>query len=246
MNDAEPLSPIRAGWRLTTTAPGDGVARRHLPQAVVGKPWRTSFLDISMQLLAFFVLLQTLSVPNPERRQAVLASLEKTFDRPPIGEIANAASQEGAVVGATLARRLATVFANYIPLEQVEVSRRGDTLIFALPQASLFLPGDNRPMPRVEPLIGDIATALAEAPAGWRFDLDALVGGREAPDGEAAMRAAALARALAAAGAPATSLAAGIASDEPARVRLLFHVRSADAPVVTFGEAPPAGAAPRP
>jgi hypothetical protein len=100
-------------------------------------------------------------------------------------------------------------------------------------EGDLFTPGGADIRPARDELLNRAVDALRSPPPGRQVDLDALITLGTAPAtadpaGMAAARAAGLARALVAHGAPAGRLAVGLDRGRAGQVRFLFTVRPED------------------
>ncbi len=113
-----------------------------------------SFTSFSIILLAFFIFLDSITVPNQIRRSNVLDSLETSFltsrleeqEKPSFG-IEEAAQQSA-----------------------FEVVRKDDSFIITMPGASLFESGDDSLKPDVVPTLKGIAARVAEHDLSVRIE----------------------------------------------------------------------------
>jgi len=203
------------------------------------------FLALYLLLLAFFIMLNALSTLETRRASAVMDSLTTTFRAGP-----GAASTQGGpqapntVPGPGRAAEAFTaviqdLFEGTIPSARVQQLLPGVALTLVVRTDSLFATGAARIRPAHVDLLDGIVAALAQAPAGARFELTALIqteGGavgldqaeaRPLPVGSEALafrRATELARQMGARGAEPGTVVTGLATGDDAWMRLSFAV----------------------
>lgn len=191
----------------------------------------SQLLPLYLLLLAFFILLVSLSSSHSVRSKAVMDSLTSTFSAMmPAAPAGDPAAQDG---GLALARsfqsEVGAVFSAQIPAAKVKVLKPGRLMEASFLADELFFPGTAELRPGQGPLLDRLAAALAAHPAGLRYEMDFILGvrGGEAmpvAEGLQAARAGALARAMQQHGAPPGSLMVGLAKGDPDRARMEFRV----------------------
>jgi hypothetical protein len=184
-------------------------------------------LSLYLLLLAFFVVLNTISNVEVSRSMAVTGSLNETFaaDGRPADKSSALVSRQGDVLaGAAFLSRLGNLIKTELDFAQIEDVLPGRLMAVTMSADSLFIPGREAINPLLRPVIDRVAKALINPLPGVRYDVDILVG-KSATDELVLGRSAFLAKVFAAAGSPARSIAAGTEQDSPGRLRLLFHVR---------------------
>ncbi|MBI3451781.1 MAG: hypothetical protein HY057_02910 [Rhodospirillales bacterium] len=197
------------------------------PSAEVATP---TLLGLYMLLLAFFILLVSMSTRVEHRANAVIEAVGTTFNSRPATGDGRAAMVVPAGEAATLGflPEAGRLVAAAIPLARVDQLREGRHLRLSVPASELFASGAATLLPEAETLLRQIAALLAGRPAGMRFDVEFLAGRDKDGDlAAAASRAAAVVRALQATGAPADSLAAGIVDGDGRTAIFSFFVREA-------------------
>ncbi|WP_051340815.1 hypothetical protein [Azospirillum halopraeferens] len=191
------------------------------------------YLSLFLLLLAFFIVLNAISVDNVHRARAVLKSVEQSFTidprllfgRDPV------ASRAGTVLAVQRLNTLGDLFATAVAVDKVEVVAPGRHLEVRLPADGLFLPGTARLRPDRAGLLDRVAAALMQPLPGERIEAEFLVA--LSPDTPSQPpgpvdRAGALARDLVERGAPASAIGIGIERGAPGTARFVFSIRSAE------------------
>jgi hypothetical protein len=184
-------------------------------------------LSLYLLLLAFFVVLNTISNVEVTRLQAVTGSLNETFsvDGKPADKSVKLISSQGNLFSdSVFLTRIGDLIRTELAFAEIEDVLPGRLMAVAMPADSLFIPGQEAINPLRRPTIDRVAKALINPSPGVRYDVDILVGNSTADD-LVIGRSAYLAKVFTAAGTPARSVAAGIEQDSPGQLRLLFHVR---------------------
>ena len=212
-------------------------------------PSATVFVALYLLLLAFFILLNTLSKSTDSKTKELLESLDSTFVSS--GKPSSMPTVFSTLIGDVPApvqrhREIATLIATGIPLAQIKIVKPGKLMEASFPTRSLFVGRSARIQPGNKALIERLATSLYGAPAGLRYDMEIEIGSawikpKDLVEHQALSiaQAGAVARELARAGVPQGTVAAGIKFSDPERVRLVFHVRPEDEPAAIFRAAGP-------
>ena len=184
-------------------------------------------LSLYLLLLAFFVVLNTISNVEVTRLQAVSGSLNETFaaEGKPTPKTVKLVSSAGNIFSDTaFLSRVGNLIGTELALATVEEILPGRLMEVTMSADSLYIQGREAINPLRRSIVDRVAKALINPSPGVRYDVDILVGD-SATDGLAVGRSAFLANAFALAGSPARSIAAGIEQGAPGQLRLLFHVR---------------------
>lgn len=184
-------------------------------------------LSLYLLLLAFFVVLNSISNQETARAKAVTGSLNETFaaEGRASDKTARLISSQGNVLGdAAFLSQVGKLIKTEFAFANVEDVVPGRLMAVTMPADSLFIPGREAIDPLHRPIIDRIAKALISPSQGVRYDVDILVG-KSISDDLVLGRSSLLASVFAGAGTPARSIAAGIEQDSPGQLRLLFHVR---------------------
>lgn len=197
------------------------------------------FLSLYLLLLAFFIVLNSLSTFETVRAGAVMESLSTTFQGQGVpGAVSTFTGTEGSVVADARAfqREITDIFQTELPVAEIRVTEPGRSMEAEFRADALFDDGAvemRRPHWR---LADRLAAALTSAPAGLAYEMefrhgsdydsirtragDSLAGADVLP----AARGAAFARFMVGRGTPPRSLGVGIEAGRSDRVRLVFRL----------------------
>ena len=212
-----------------------------------------ALLSLYLLLLAFFILLQSISSFEDERSAQVVEGVNRSFPSflksGTVGGDGIAAG--GLAVGADASTRLGTLFQQYFALEPVDQAVRADVYRVDLPVAFLFVGEGDDLSPRGLQFFKPFAEILRTPPSGYRFDLEILLGNNGADDLAAAraglqtpamLRMGRLAEALIEAGLPPVRVSVGFMPGPSDRIGFFVYQRPAGAANVTFAaDAVPGG-----
>ncbi len=204
------------------------------------------FLGLFLLILAFFILLVSISTLEKVKSKAVLDSLNSTFSSilPPSSSLTVFKDEEGEITaGELFQQEITDIFTSTIEVAKVEIVHPGRLMRIRIPSDSLFFIGESKIRTSRFPLLDRIVAALSRRPAGVRYDMEFVIGG-EYVDGRSLpiadtleiSRAAVFARDLMARGAPADSISIGMKPGNPAEVVIWFYVRPADESRLKFRE----------
>lgn len=203
-----------------------------------------ALLSLYLLLLAFFILLNSISQPERTRTEAAIGSLDATFSgKKPISTTLESVSTGSATSAQpdTFQIKLLQLFQIELPLARYQLVERGSVMRIVVPTDSLFERNgvDIRPS-RISVLDG-IAEALQSDIETVRREVEFMIGaGSTLPSIEATAgqlqvnRAGAFARALVKRGVPQTEIRTGLFPGDSAQVRLTFYVRAEDRAVIDF------------
>lgn len=201
-------------------------------------PSNVAFLSLYLLLLAFFILLNTLSQTEKSRMEAALGSIDATFRSEVETKLQSrtATSTPGPVIGLdSLQAELRHLFEAVLPVGQFRIIEKGNLIQIVTRSDLIFVP--DRPALRTTRtnLMEGIAAGLTQTGDGARYEVEFQIGtGPALPKTGAAgrslsvMRAGAFARDLRARGLPKRMIAAGISPGNPDTVRITFFRRGAD------------------
>ncbi len=201
------------------------------------------FLALYLLILAFFIVLQSISQREEVRSAAALNSLTATFRAQAL--IAREAPQFTSSLAPhdpieAFQREVRAVFARELPIARFRVLQLGNVMRVTVPVDDLFAPGEAALRPALAGLMEPIADALGRQAPGRRFEVEFIVGaGRALPPvgsgaGLEVRRAGALVRDLRTRGVSARALAAGGAPRDATQVEMLFSARREDEAGATF------------
>ena len=210
-----------------------------MPRPLTDQPQLILALSLHLLLLAFFIALTHLSSGGEKgRADAVAGSLNAAFagaGRPADKPAIFTASLGNVLADPAPTDRIGALVRTELAFAAVRDIVPGALMEVIVDAGKLFHGDDIAIDPARRPFFERVAAALADPAPGVRYDLEIAIGTRvgptkdDAPARLAVSRVAQLAAVLTGAGAPARSVAAGIETGSPGRVRLLFHVRPAQA-----------------
>lgn len=218
------------------------------------------FLSLILLVLAFFIVLVSISQLDAERSARVIDSVAEVFAHDPQGppDSDRAPSSEGAQRGdvvdgedfeQSLKRLFATElalaeFASVVPGRVLEVTLKGDDLFYRQ-QARLRAAGSR--------MLDRLVTTVTLQPVSQRVEVAGLIGAQTSLEGDlpvtpsalAVRRAGALGAALVRSGLPRSQLSIGIRPDEEDSIVLVFSLVTAEGGLGMFPPLAGTGLGPR-
>ncbi len=208
------------------------------PAAGGGGQTVTLFLGLYLLVLAFFILLVSISTPEDIKAKAVMDSLTSEFTTiiPPSTDLSVFTSNEGEILaGKRFQSQINDVFATALQAVKIKVVQPGRLMRVELTSRSLFLDGGASIRPGQYPLLDRLVATLSSRPTGMRYDMEFIIGspyavGKSLPIGQTLemSRAGAFVREMLARGAPPDSVSIGIRPGDPDRIVIWFFVRFSD------------------
>lgn len=204
------------------------------------------FLGLYLLVLAFFILLVTISSVEKVKSSAVMDSLTSTFKTliPPSSSLTAFQSKDGDVLaGQTFQEEVTGIFATMLQVAEVKVIQPGRMMRVKIPAETLF--EDGAPVVRGAhfSLLDRIVAAISARPPGARYEMEFLIGTPGGMDRAfttgntlAMRRAAAFAASLEDRGAPPDSMSVGFLPGQPDDVLINFFVRSEDETRLRFDD----------
>ncbi|MBT3551426.1 MAG: hypothetical protein HOF70_06805 [Rhodospirillaceae bacterium] len=196
------------------------------------------FLSLYLLVLAFFILLVSISTPENIKSKAVMDSLNSTFAsvRQPRTELTVFTSRAGRFIGADeFQDRIDGLFAAALGVEQVEIVAPGRSMRVVMDADALFHSNGAEIREAQIPMIDRIIASLNGRPPGLRFDMEFVVGTEvtgagELPTGQTLQmaRAGSLAREMLARGAPPDTVSIGLRGGAPNKITMWFFTRATD------------------
>ena len=164
------------------------------------------FLSLYLLVLAFFIVLVSISTFEKIKSTAVMDSLTSTFASvlPPSTSLTAFTSKEGQVLdNADFQQEINGLFATAIGVTRVEVVQPGRVMRVVMTADSMFMPGDARIRDAQYEMLDRLVASMSSRPAGLVYDMEIVVGnsltdesGMSAEQGLEMARAGALAREL--------------------------------------------------
>ena len=210
------------------------------------------FLSLYILVLAFFIVLVTISSPEKVKSRAVMDSLTSTFASlmTPTTDLTAFTSKEGDFLAAqAFQEQVGSVFSAAVKIAKVEIVQPGRQMRVVMPADSLFFPGTADTREAQVALLDRIVASLSVTTPGLHYDMEFVIGspygpGRSLPVGETqeTARAGVFARAMMARGVPPDSIAVGVRPGDAGDVVMRFFVRPQDETRLKFDLAAPGGA----
>lgn len=198
----------------------------------------TLFLGLFLLILAFFILLVSISTIEKVKSTVVQDSLTSAFSTilPPVTSPTTLTALEGEILaGPQFQDEVRGLFETSLQVAKVEVVQPGRLMVVDIPADVLFLPGEATFQPTQQPLFDRIVASVSGAPPGLRFDMEFVIGvpyvkERDLPSAQTLeiARAGAFAREMATRGVPPQSIVVGVRRGDPKNVAIYFYVRSAE------------------
>lgn len=195
------------------------------------------FLSLYLLVLAFFILLVSMSTPENIKSKAVMDSLNSTFAsvRQPRTELTVFTSRAGRFIGADeFQDRIDGLFAAALGVEKVEIVAPGRSMRVVMEADALFHSGAIEIREAQIPMIDRIIASLNGRPPGLRFDMEFIIGSAvtaagELPAGQTLpmARAGSFVREMLARGAPPDAISIGLQGGG-GKITMWFYVRATD------------------
>jgi hypothetical protein len=205
------------------------------------------FLSLYVLVLAFFIVLVTISSPEKVKSKAVMDSLTSTFASlmAPSTDLTTFASKEGDFLAAEASQeQINGVFTSTIQIARVEIIQPGRLMRVMMPADSLFFPGTTDIREAQVALLDRIVASLSVSTPGLHYDMEFIVGcpygpGKSLPAGDTLenARAGVFARAMLARGVPPDSIAVGLRPGEAGDIVMRFFVRPQNETRLNFDRA---------
>lgn len=215
------------------------------PQNEGGSNTVALFLGLYLVVLAFFILLVTMSTIEEKKSKKVMDSLSSTFTSivPPSADLQTFKSKDGDVLaGQEFQQQVTGIFATALGIDKVETVQPGRQMRLMLQSDALFFDNEARIRPAMYPLLDRTVASLSNRPAGLRFDLEFVIGTATGEDGKTmpveqtleVLRAGAFARAMNERGIPPDSLSVGMRPGHVGEIVIWFYTRDIEASKLRF------------
>ncbi|MEE8394387.1 MAG: hypothetical protein V3R66_08585 [Rhodospirillales bacterium] len=202
------------------------------------------FLALYLLILAFFILLVSISTLQDVKAKAAMTSVTTTFSNilPPSVELKAFSTEEGEVLaGQAFQEEVTNIFATAIQVAKVETVQPGRLMRVLFPADALFFPGKTEIRQGQFPFLDRIVAALSNRPPGVRYDMEFVIGspftgGKNLPIGQTLeiARGGVFARELRNRGAPPDSISIGLMPGNADEVIIRFYIRSLEETKLKF------------
>lgn len=196
------------------------------------------FLALYLLVLAFFILLVSISTVEESKSQAAMDSLSAAFTTilPPSLQLTAVSESEGEILaGQQFQQEVTQIFSTTIQVTKVDVIQPGRLMRVELNSDVLFETGKAEIRESNQPLLDRIVASLSVRPPGFRYDMEFIIGtpyttGKSLPIGETLemARAGVFVREMLERGAPPDSVSVGIERGDPKDISIWFYIRDID------------------
>jgi len=205
------------------------------------------FLGLYLLVLAFFIMLVSISTFEKVKSTAVMDSLSSTFTKvlPPTATPTDFSAKDGDVIaGEAFQEQISNIFTTAVQVDKIEVVQPGRLMRLQMPVSALFQEGKPQIRDDMLPLLDRIIASLSNRTPGLRQDMEVVIGTPVTKDivlpieqGLEMARVGEFARTIKQRGAPPDSISVGIKSGDPATISIWFWVRGVEESSVRFEEA---------
>ncbi|NVK17419.1 MAG: hypothetical protein HWE30_01845 [Methylocystaceae bacterium] len=205
-------------------------------------------MSLYLVVLAFFILLVSISSTEEVKSKALMESLSSTFSSvlPPRMDLQAFNATTGEFLAADEFQRQVTgLFSTVIGVVKVEAIQPGRLMRVELDADGLFELDKAVVREGQAPFVDRLVSALSANPPGLRFEMEFVVStpwgqGKTMPTEETLdiKRAGAFARQLLTRGAPPGSVSIGLKGGESQTVEIWFHIRALEENQIRFEESP--------
>jgi len=203
------------------------------------------FLGLYLVVLAFFILLVTISRVEDAKSKKVMDSLSSTFTSivPPSADLQTFKAKDGDVLaGQEFQQQVTGIYSTALGVNKVEIVQPGRQMRLVLKADSLFFQDEARIRPAMFPLLDRTVAALSSRPVGVRYDVEFVIGTPTAQDGKTMpttqtlemRRAGAFATEMNARGIPPDSIAVGMRPGRVGEIVIWFYTRDVERTKLKF------------
>ena len=184
------------------------------------------FLSLYLLVLAFFIILVSISTVDKKKVDAVVDSIKSdaTQDKRESGPI---------LAGQVFQDKTTELFATALGVQKIEIMQLGKIMRIQMTADALFEPEKAITKKSQQPLIDRVIAALSSRPPGYQFDMEFVIGsayssGQNLPTQQTLemRRAGAFVREMLSRGAPPDAVSIGMGHIEKGQAVMWFYVRS--------------------
>ena len=184
------------------------------------------FLSLYLLVLAFFILLVTISTVDKTKVDAVVDSIKSDAeqDKRESGPI---------LAGQVFQDKTTELFATALGVQKIEIMQLGKIMRIQMTADALFEPEKATTKKSQQPLMDRVIAALSSRPPGYQFDMEFVIGsayssGQNLPTQQTLemRRAGAFVREMLSRGAPPDAVSIGMGHIEKGQAVMWFYVRS--------------------
>lgn len=205
------------------------------------------FLGLFLLVLAFFIMLVSISTFETVKSTAVMDSLSSTFTTvlPPTSDPTEFNAKDGDIIaGEAFQEQITSTFSTAVQIEKIEVVQPGRLMRLRMPTSALFKADEISVREDMLPLLDRVVASLSNRAPGLRQDMEVIIGTPltgnfylPLQQGLDMARVGELARTMIGRGAPPDSVSVGIKSGDQGNVAMWFWVRGIEETEIRFEQA---------
>ena len=218
---------------------GGGLSGAEPAKPTIAKnPSLPTFVGLLIMILAFFVVLTSISLRDSRKSSAVAISLQQTFAAG-ANMPRDAATKAGEESDRAYVKSLANQFQAYIPMQAGVAPSGGYEQRLALPMDRIFEPGARDAKPALQDILGQLMSALQRRPQDMDYELEIRLAEVQLED-LTVDRAAGIAAVLTKLRAPAEKFTIGMVRHAAPSLEVIVRLRPNVRPIGTGGAVAPA------
>ena len=195
------------------------------------------FLALNLLVLAFFILLVSMSSFEENKTKAVVDSMNSVFNPMAKVKIETVfSSKSGNIISPEeFQDHVEGVFSAAIGVVKTDIVEPGKVMRVVMPAARFFETNSDTIREENLPLVDRIISSVSARPPGYRFDMEFVIGRKTDGAGLSPIsqtlqmaRAGAFARSMLSRGIPRDSISIGIRDGDPQSITMWFYIRSSD------------------
>ena len=196
------------------------------------------FLGLYLLILAFFIMLVSMSTVEKAKSKAAMESLSATFTSilpPSLNLTALTRSEGDALAGQQFQQQITNIFSTTLQVSKVEVIQPGRLMRVQLKADVMFKPGSDEIRNSSYALMDRIVASVSGRPPGVRYDMEFVIAspyitGTDLPTKQTLeiSRAGNFARQMMTRGLPPDSVAVGLKHGTTGDITIWFYVRRSD------------------
>ncbi len=138
------------------------------------------FLCLYLQILAFFIMLVSISTLQPDKSKLAMQSLTDAFSSVLSSDedAADSAIESGKDPGQKFQEEITVIFESSLKMAKVEVILPSRVMLVTVPTDRIFVPGRAELKPIKEDVLERLANVLAGRPEGGHHDLELVLGAK--------------------------------------------------------------------
>ena len=202
------------------------------------------FLALMLLVLAFFIIMVSISQIEIAKSKAALKSLASTFSKVSVTntQLTFISNSEGKKKeGQQFQKEISNIFSTIIQVTSADIVKPGREMRVRLESDVLFKKGKAEVQEINYPFLDRVVATLSARPPGFRFDIEFIIGsyhekGNVMPENQTLemSRVGEFARAMLSRGIPPDSVTVGINPGDPKMVTIWFYVRRLEDTYLNF------------